>query len=209
MDGPSSQVLAAFGLNDPPVRLSGGQGETWCSGTVVLKRADLESTWRAGVLSDLPESKVFRVARPVPSRTGEWVAFGWEASELLAGATDVRRQDEVLVAGAAFHEAVSGLGRPDFIDARNDPWAAGDRVAWGEQSVGGSTAYTDLVGPLVAARRPVELRSQVVHGDLPGNVMFADGQPPAIIDWPVYWRPPSWAAAVAVADALCGPPMRL
>jgi len=50
---------------------------------------------------------------------------------------------------------------------------------------------------------PVDLRSQVVHGDLPGNVLFADGLPPAIIDWPVYWRPPSWAAAVAVADALC------
>lgn len=34
-------------------------------------------------------------------------------------------------------------------------------------------------------------------------MLFADGLPPAIIDWPVYWRPPSWAAAVAVADALC------
>ncbi|MFG1909584.1 hypothetical protein [Kribbella sp. NPDC048928] len=34
-------------------------------------------------------------------------------------------------------------------------------------------------------------------------MMFADGLPPAIIDWPVYWRPPAWAAAVAVADALC------
>jgi hypothetical protein len=43
----------------------------------------------------------------------------------------------------------------------------------------------------------------LVHGDLPGNVMFADGLPPAIIDWPVYWRPPEWASAVAVADALC------
>ncbi|MEU8225296.1 hypothetical protein [Kribbella sp. NPDC048915] len=26
----------------------------------------------------------------------------------------------------------------------------------------------DLVGPLLEAWRPVELRSQVVHGDLPG-----------------------------------------
>jgi uncharacterized protein (TIGR02569 family) len=42
----------------------------------------------------------------------------------------------------------------------------------------------------------------VVHGDLLGNVLFAPGEPPAIIDWPAYHRPPAWAAAVAVTDAL-------
>jgi uncharacterized protein (TIGR02569 family) len=61
----------------------------------------------------------------------------------------------------------------------------------------------DLLAPLARTRRPVDLRSQVVHGDLPGNVLFAAGLPPAIIDWPAYWRPASWALAVAVADALC------
>jgi hypothetical protein len=32
--------------------------------------------------------------------------------------------------------------------------------------------------------------------------MFADGLAPAIIDWPVYYRPPLWASAVVVVDAL-------
>ncbi len=203
MQGPSRRVLDAFSLTEPPVRLVGGQGETWRSGGVVLKRADAESAWRAEVLSALPVSGEFRVPRPVRAGDGAWVAFGWEASELLVGATDVRRQDEVLTAAGAFHEAVAGLPKPEFIDTRSDPWADGDRVAWREQSVDGSPAYVDLVGPLVDAWRPVDLEAQVVHGDLPGNVMFADSLPPAIIDWPVYWRPPSWAAAVAVADALC------
>lgn len=203
MDGPEEQVLAAFGLSEPPVRLAGGQGQTWRSGDVVLKRADGESTWRGDVLSELPESKEFRVPRPVRSSSGEWVAFGWEANELVAGATDVRRQDEVLVAAAAFHEAVAGLPRPDFIDTRHDPWCDGDRVAWREEAYVGSSPYAELVRPLIDAWRPMELVAQVVHGDLPGNVMFADGLPPAIIDWPVYWRPTAWASAVAVADALC------
>ncbi|WP_328999614.1 TIGR02569 family protein [Kribbella sp. NBC_00709] len=203
MVGPSTEVLDAFGLAEPAVLLPGGQGETWRSGDVVLKRAVSESAWRAGVLAGLPESEEFRVPRPVRSRTGEWVAFGWEGTELLAGATDVRRQDEVLRAAEAFHATVAGLPRPDFLDALDDPWSNGDRVAWGEQSIDGSPAYVELAGPLVAAWKPVDLVAQVVHGDLPGNVMFADGLPPAIIDWPVYWRPPSWASAVAVADALC------
>jgi hypothetical protein len=34
------------------------------------------------------------------------------------------------------------------------------------------------------------------------NVMFADGLPPAVIDWPVYHRPASWASAVVIVDAL-------
>ncbi|WP_427893321.1 TIGR02569 family protein [Kribbella sp. GL6] len=203
MEGPEEQVLAAFGVSEPAVRMQGGQGQTWRSGDVVLKRADGESAWRGDVLSVLPESDAFRVPRPVKAQDGEWVAFGWEANELLVGATDVRRQDEVLVAAAAFHEAVAEVPRPGFIDTRSDPWCDGDRVAWREQEMRGSSAYGELVGPLVAAWRPVELPSQVVHGDLPGNVMFADGLPPAIIDWPVYWRPTAWASAVAVADALC------
>lgn len=43
---------------------------------------------------------------------------------------------------------------------------------------------------------------QLVHGDLGGNVLFDDRLPPAVIDFSPYWRPPGWASAVVVADAL-------
>ena len=95
------------------------------------------------------------------------------------------------------------LLRPAFLDLRDDPWDWGDRVAWEEVPIRAGPVALDLLAPLVRSRRPVDLTSQVVHGDLPGNVLFAPGLPPAIIDWPVYWRPVSWALAVAVADALC------
>jgi uncharacterized protein (TIGR02569 family) len=61
----------------------------------------------------------------------------------------------------------------------------------------------ELLTPLARTRRPIDLPLQVVHGDLLGNVLFFAGRPPAIIDWPAYWRPASWPLAVAVADALC------
>ncbi len=203
MNTPPDSVLGAFGLSARPVLLPGGQGETWQVGDVVLKPARYlpEATWRAEVFAGLPEGSEFRVPRPVRAVDGSWVAEGWEASEVLAGATDAGRPDDVLTAGAAFHEAAAGLARPEFLDRRKDPWTLGDQVAWDEQAVIGSRRK--LLEDLLEARRPVALTSQVVHGDLLGNVMFADGLPPAIIDWPVYWRPPSWAAAVAVADALC------
>ena len=205
MDSPPDTVLGSFGLSGEAELLPGGQGETWRVGNVVLKPVGFvaEAVWRAEVLAGLPEGLGFRVARPVRAADGSWVAEGWEASEVLPGATDVGRPGDVLTAGLAFHQAVADLPRPGFLDVRDDPWTYGDQVAWEERPVAGSPPYRQLVGRLVEARRAVDLTAQVVHGDLLGNVMFADGLPPAIIDWPVYWRPPSWAAAVAVVDALC------
>jgi prepilin-type processing-associated H-X9-DG protein len=46
--------------------------------------------------------------------------------------------------------------------------------------------------------------SQLVHGDLSGNVLFADGLPPAVIDWSPYWRPPPYASAIVMCDAALG-----
>lgn len=203
---PPAAVLAAFGVTHDPVLLTGGHGgRTWRAGHLVLKPVDFlaETLWRAEVLAGLPDSADFRVARPVQARDGAWVADGWEATRLIEGEVDTSRQDDVLRAGTAFHAAVAGLPRPAFLDQRDDPWSFGDRVAWDELPVQASPAAMELMEPLIQARRPVGVPPQIVHGDLPGNVLFASGLPPAIIDWPPYWRPASWASAVAVADALC------
>lgn len=44
---------------------------------------------------------------------------------------------------------------------------------------------------------------QVIHGDLLGNVLFAEGHPPTVIDWAPYWRPVGLGDAIVVADAVC------
>jgi len=203
--GPSDAVLAAFGVTDDPAVLPGGKDGTWRAGQLVLKPVEFlaETLWRSEVLTGLTGSAGFRVARPVRTLNGAWVARGWEACQLVAGEPDVSRQDDVLRAGIAFHAAIADLPRPAFLDLRDDPWAYGDRVAWQELPVHACPAALELLAPLSRTRRPVGLSSQLVHGDLPGNVLFAAGLPPAIIDWPAYWRPASWALAVAVADALC------
>ncbi len=91
--------------------------------------------------------------------------------------------------------------RPAFLDRRTDAWAIADRVAWGELDAGDIPVVKHLPA-LLAAVRPVAASSQLIHGDLTGNVLFADGLAPAIIDLSPYWRPPSFASAVVVADAL-------
>jgi hypothetical protein len=44
--------------------------------------------------------------------------------------------------------------------------------------------------------------SQVIHGDILPNVLLAARRPPAVIDWPPYFRPVEMANAIAVTDAV-------
>ncbi len=55
---------------------------------------------------------------------------------------------------------------------------------------------------LLAARGCVGAPDQLVHGDLSGNVLFADGLPPAVIDFSPYWRPKGFASAIVAVDAV-------
>ena len=80
--------------------------------------------------------------------------------------------------------------------------SVGERVAWGELPAE-RFAHVKHLPRLVGALRPVDTASsQLVHGDLTGNVLFADGLPPAVIDFSPCWRPTGFASAVVVGDAL-------
>ncbi|WP_091039103.1 aminoglycoside phosphotransferase [Glycomyces harbinensis] len=201
MQQPPQDVLAAFGAGRSPRLLDGGRGRTWRAGPIVLKPADLpvESRWRASVLEAVADTGRFRVARPVRAASGDWLHGGWEAWRHAEGRTDPKRWDDALDAGAAFHEALAGVARPAFLDDRDDWWSRADRVSWDLEAV----EEHPTLEPLMRARRPVGAAAQAVHGDLLGNVLYAPGLPPAVIDWAPYWRPAGWAAAVAVVDALC------
>ncbi len=60
----------------------------------------------------------------------------------------------------------------------------------------------DLLQALAILRKPTRSPNQLVHGDLYGTVLFAGAAAPGITDITPYWRPTSWAAGVAVVDAL-------
>ena len=201
---PPPHVCAAFGGSAPPRLLDGGAGRTWRCGDVMCKPVGdvAESIWRAEVLDTLPESPHVRLARPVRTSDGAWTCDGWEAWLPVDGEPDPSRLADVRWAGTEFHTLVATLPRPAFLDTRNDRWTFGDHVAFGETAVPTDGPWAEPLRRLAAARRPLALPNQPVHGDLLGNVLFAPGAAPAIIDWPVYFRPAAWADAVAVVDAV-------
>ena len=218
---PSPAVLAAFGASAGPVPLPGGQGQAWRAGPIVLKPAGPPpaTRWTADLyhaLSGRPQAG-FRVPPPVRSAAGDWVvtdpaAGAWAAWRLLPGepagwAGVSPYWPRLIAASRAFHAALAGRPAPSWLGGDGSPWTAADQVAWGERDPGGllASAPPGLVGQarsLLAARRPVRLPGQLMHGDLGGNVLFADGEPPAVIDFSPYWRPAGLALAIAAVDAL-------
>ena len=185
------------------MRLTGGQGTAWRSGNVVLKPLDMtvaELAWQAEVLGSLA-CDGFRVARPLAAGDGSLVVDGWTARQALEGSHREGCWPEVIAVGERFHAALAATTRPGFLDLRSDRWAIGDRVAWGELPAEEFSGVKH-VPRLVAALQPLDASGQIVHGDLTGNVLFSDELPPAVIDFVPYWRPPGFASAVVVADAL-------
>ena len=201
---PPARVLAAFGLAGcVPAPLGGGQGTSWRAGDLVLKPAagdPDELAWQIRTFSQLSRDG-FRLARPRLAADGSPCIDGWSATEFVSGSHRPRRWPDIIAAGDLFHRALRNLPRPAFLDHRTDPWATADRVAWNEIPAAEFPGVPHLP-QLTAARRPVGAPSQLIHGDLTGNVLFDDQLPPAIIDFSPYWRPVPYAAAVVVADAL-------
>jgi len=200
---PQAEVLSAFGVVGEPAPVEGGRGSSWRAGDLVLKPADLsapELEWQAEVLASISHDG-FRVPLPRRARDGSLVVASWCAHEAFEGRHQERRWAEVVTVGERFHAALSEIPRPGFIARRRDPWAVGDRVAWGELPTA-EFAHIKHLSRLGASLRPIEAPSQLVHGDLTGNVLFDDHLPPAVIDFSPYWRPAPFASAIVVADAL-------
>lgn len=197
-------VLQAFGVREvTPQRLPGGQGTTWRAGPLILKPTDneTEAAWTAELYAALPE-RGFRIPRPVKSQHGAHVAHGWTAWEYVEGEPDMSgRWREKLAVCDAFHRALVGVPQPPFFDARRDPWARADRLTWGAVLPDVYPWLRDPVERLWRLLRPLELPSQLIHGDISGNILFATDRESAIIDFSPYWRPAGFAAAVLIADA--------
>lgn len=203
---PSESVVRTFEAGSRLLRLPGGQGTSWKAGGLVLKPSDGPvHQWLGEALDGLVLDGV-RVAMPFASSDGSWTVDGWGATSFVAGSEpDLSLPSTwlgVIEAGRAFHRAVADIGRPAFVDSRDDPWAVADRVAWGERPMRFVPELADVAARLRAQPDPPD-EPQLVHCDLTGNVLFAAGLPPAVIDISPYWRPPSYAEGVVVADALC------
>jgi len=203
MSMPPDRVIRAFGRSGVPQPLGGGSGTAWRVGSIVLKRADMSASeidWQAHVLATTRPHGV-RLVLPLRSAEGMFVVEGWIATPYVDAVHEPRRWLDILAVGRRLAAGLAGVPRPAFLDVRRTPWDVADRVAWGEEAIEGTGRYPHI-DALARLRQPIDSSGQVIHGDLTGNVLFAAGLAPAIIDFVAYWRPAAYMGAIVIADAL-------
>lgn len=201
---PTKEILMAFGSNEQPILLDGGQGETYRSGNIVLKPTTnvIETEWVGNVLNSIKSDK-FRIAKPVKAQNGQWVFNNWIAFEFIAGKHIPNRFEDIYKVSVYFHNALKNIPRPDCFDTKNDPWALADKMAWGELELPLDFKQTKVaLTKLSEARKNINLPNQIIHGDIGGNILFEDGLPPAVIDFSLYYRPAGFASAITIIDSL-------
>ncbi len=137
------------------------------------------------------------------TRAGRWVFSGWTAWQHLEGDTvQGERYSERLEVSRAFHRALQPYPRPHFFSLRQDPWSQADRIVWEGAAWHPHPRVARVYTKLQSLTKPLAAKEQVIHGDIGGNILFAPGTPPAVIDFSPYWRPAAFAEAVFVIDAV-------
>jgi uncharacterized protein (TIGR02569 family) len=185
--------------------LSGGQGNVFACGDVVVKPVadEAEAIWIAETQLSI-EPRGFRLARPLVSASGSFVVDGWTAWSRLRAEHRLHGQawPTVVELCARFHGALEQVPRPAFFDRRQHNFARADRIAWHELTAPLPPEICAVTEPLTSKVQPCRYQSQLIHGDFAGNVLFADGCEPAVIDLSPYWRPAGYAIALTIVDAV-------
>ena len=202
---PPKEVLTAFGTCSSPERLPGGQGQAFRAGDLILKPAkdDEQTNWLAGLLEIL-RCEGFRLPKPVCSRDGQYVVDGWQAWERIEGEHRSADWEDVVQLCIDFHEQIADVVRPAWLDRvpLDNQWTIADKVTWNELKAEHHPTCAPLIARLRRCLKWIDPQSQLIHGDFGGNVLYADGLPPAVIDFSPYWRPAGFAVGVVVADAI-------
>jgi uncharacterized protein (TIGR02569 family) len=200
---PSKQVLYAFGVKSPIELLVGGQGNTYRADNIVLKEVENieQANWTAELFSNLQEND-FRVENPIRSISNQWVSNGWCAFGYLEGKETKERWKEKIEVSRKFHDSISHISKPHFIDKTTHPWGIADKMVWGKIPLIYSPRLENVIQPLKQELKPINLPEQLIHGDMTGNILFSDFYSPAIIDMSPYWHISEYATAIIIVDSI-------
>jgi uncharacterized protein (TIGR02569 family) len=197
-------IANKFGSIGIPKLLDGGQGTTYRSGEIILKPVGFlaESKEAAEIVSGLTESPLLNLPKAVKSINGNWVEDGYVAWNFVPGTERQGYYSEKLKVCDYFGDIFGGLGKPKFLDLKNDEYTIADRVAWGELERIYPPEQQEIIDLVKSKIRPVNLPSQIIHGDISGNMVFTESGLPGVIDLTLYWRPRNFTKAILLIDAI-------
>jgi uncharacterized protein (TIGR02569 family) len=197
-------VLDAFQCDGTPERLAGGEGYSFIVDQTVFKPIhNVERyAWGCDLLLRIPQTG-FRLSLPRRTRRQGFTHAGWGATSYEPGEAIRGRWTEKLAVCRAFHAA---LPTDDLspMPPSADPWTQAHQIVWQEVDLPDTVdpEIRQLLEALFARCQPLARPKRVIHSDLCGNILFAAGLAPLVIDFSPTYGPLEYAAAILVADAI-------
>lgn len=200
---PSKDILERFNIADEPILIKGGQGTTWKAGKFILKpiSSEEEVDWCATTIEKLPRD-FFRIPKYLKTTDGKYSIDGWCALEFIEGEHMKDCWEEKVVVCKGFNNLLVDLLKPDFIEKRTNPWAIADKMVFEEIPLNYDPRLAEYVIEIKKYLKPIDMEEQIIHGDITGNMLFADGELPGIIDFTPNWKSKEYALAILVVDAI-------
>lgn len=203
---PTLEIAMAFGSDQEPVRLDGGQGTSYLSGDIVLKPHGKSTSgrkeWVAELFAGLPDSQKVRFPRPIKSILDTWDYKGYVAWTYLKGKNQKGCYKEKLEASIEFHKLLASVPKPDFLSSPRGSWSTANWVALDQKEFNYDLEFLNLYKQIKPHLKSLPESRQIVHADLGGNFIFQLGTPPGIIDFTPLWAPNGFGEGVMLADAL-------
>ncbi|KAF5019724.1 hypothetical protein F66182_8267 [Fusarium sp. NRRL 66182] len=213
-------VMRAFGVATRPKRIEGGRGLCFHAADTILRPSDdnQESDFVAEMCKSITALKPTEYRLSFPLQTvhppSTYIYQGWTAWTFVSGEAAPKGKFEIILKTCRAFTAHLGklhCEKPEFLSTRQNRFTEADLVTWEEKTLDEvdkiSTDILSRIQPtlqqLVALRKPLQnVKNQLIHGDLTGNILFDPMLPPGIIDITLYWRPAEYAEAIIVADGL-------
>jgi uncharacterized protein (TIGR02569 family) len=204
MDTVLTEVIKAFKCSGDPQKLEGGQGRSYRVGELVFKPVDdiVRYEWVAELLTHIQCSEI-RIAMPQRTESGEFTYLGWGATQFEPGEETHGRWPEKLAVCRALHHSLQRVQIAP-LPPGSDPWTRAHQIAWQETAMP-QTVHPEtrqMLAPLFQAYEPMTRSSGLIHSDMCGNILFAAGMKPLIIDFSAANGDQEYAEAILVADAI-------
>jgi uncharacterized protein (TIGR02569 family) len=198
------EVLKAFNCTGDPQKLEGGEGRSYRVGELVLKPVDdiARYEWVAELLTNIHSSE-FRIAMPKRTELGEFTYLSWGATQFEPGVEIHGRWPEKLAVCRELHNCLQRVQIAP-LPPSSDPWTRAHQIAWSETAMPQDVLLDtrQMLAPLFQAYEPMTRSNRVIHSDMCGNILFADGMKPLIIDFSMTNGDQEYAEAILVADAI-------
>lgn len=199
-------VKDEFHLQGDGVSLEGGSGHAYQFDDIVIKQIldSEEYNWSAEVLNSIPSASEILIAKPIKSKSGNWVIDNWAATTFIKSKHIQGNWPDRLTASKTFHKLLKKYAWNAKLRPERHRFSHADSIVWGDIPFK-NMFHGDMgryISRIFSFFRKINCSNQVIHSDLCGNTLFTENKIPVIIDFSPAFRPTYYAEAIIVCDAI-------